>query len=358
MSRPTAPDLAAPATIAWLIEPRFPGGTSFAVAAEWRALRGLARPAIHAFRSRMFGTAPDTPALAEALRDMNLALQDVGGPIGADLVILHNPAFLKFETAPLPPILCRDLVVVTHENFLRPGGAPGFDVAGCLDRLDRATLAARKWLAPVSAINRASLRDWCARHPAPAWRIAPEDWFNICDLPRRPPPERPADRRGRLSRPGAEKFPALDQLDLCFPAHAGANLILGADSLIAARISRPHWQLLPFGALSPARFFDRIDFHVHFTAPTWQESFGRVIAEALAAGRVVLTDPATASGFGPGVIGCAPHEVDAIIAGLIAAPDRYGQMVLDGQAWLDRLSPEAFRARFLRQFPPPGRIAA
>ena len=34
-----------------------------------------------------------------------------------------------------------------------------------------------------------------------------------------------------------------------------------------------------------------IDFFVYFTAPTWQESFGRVVAEAIAAGKVVLTNP-------------------------------------------------------------------
>ena len=49
-------------------------------------------------------------------------------------------------------------------------------------------------------------------------------------------------------------------------------------------------------------FLASIDFFVYFTHPLLRESFGRAIAEAIAAGKLVITDPETAGPFGPGVV--------------------------------------------------------
>lgn len=333
--------------VALVLDPRFPGGTSSAVAEEIAAIRPMVRPAIHAVSSRMFAGRSLSPALAAACDTAGLEPVWDAPVIAADTAILHNPAFLKLDASLGRRIIARELIVVTHENFLRPGGAEGFDVAGCLDRIDRGTLALRKTLAPVSAQNRATVTGWIARNGLrPGWSVAAEDWFNICAFPLAPPTETPRDRRGRHSRPGFEKFPPRQVLDLCFPAHAEANVILGAEVLMAGDAAPPHWQLHPFRGLDLARYFEMIDFMVYFTAPTWQESFGRVLAEGIAAGKAVISDPATAAGFGGGVIAARPEEVDGIIAALVAAPERYGAHVRAAQATLSRFSAEAFRTRF------------
>ena len=333
--------------VAYVLDPRFPGGTSAAVAEEIAAIRSLVRPEVHAVSSRMFAGQSLAPALAGALDAAGIEPLWDAPVIAADTVILHNPAFLKLDATLGRRIVARDLIVVTHENFLRPGGAEGFDVSGCLDRIDRGTLALRKTLAPVSAHNRGTVEGWAGRNGlCPGWSVAPEDWFNICDFPLAPPTQAPHDRRGRHARPGFEKFPPRPVLDLCFPPHAEANVILGAEVLMADEASPAHWQLHPFGGLDLARYFEMIDFMVYFTAPTWQESFGRVLAEGIAAGKVVIAEAATASGFGGAVIAARPEEVDAIIGGLIAEPARYAAHVRDAQAALSRFSPAAFRARF------------
>ncbi|WP_413872632.1 hypothetical protein [Albidovulum sp.] len=333
--------------VAYVLDPRFPGGTSSAVAEEIAAIRPLARPELHAVSSRMFSGQELSPALAAACDAAGLEPVWDAPLIAADTVILHNPAFLKFDARLGRRIIARELIVVTHENFLRPGGAEGFDVAGCLDRIDRGTLALAKTLAPVSAHNRATVTDWAARNGLrPGWSVAAADWFNICEFPLSPPTTTPRDRRGRHSRPGFEKFPPRAVLDLCFPPHAEANVILGAEVLMAEEAPPPHWQLHPFRGLDLARYFEMIDFMVYFTAPTWQESFGRVLAEGIAAGKVVISDPETASGFGSAVIAARPEEVDGIIAGLVAAPERYAARVLAAQAALAGFSADAFRARF------------
>ena len=333
--------------IAYVLDPRFPGGTSAAVAGEIAAIRPLVRPEVHAVTSRMFTGQSLSPALAGALEAAGIDAAWDAPVIAADTVILHNPAFLKFDKTLGRRIVARDLIVVTHENFLRPGGADGFDVAGCLDRIDRGTLALRKTLAPVSAHNRTTVTDWVGRNGLPpGWSMAADDWFNICDFPLMPPTDAPRDRRGRHSRPGFEKFPPRAVLDLCFPRHAETNVILGAEVLMEDEASATHWQLHPFGGLDLPRYFGMIDFMVYFTAPTWQESFGRVLAEAIAAGKVVISDAATAAGFAGAVVAARPEEVDEFIRGFIAEPERYAAQVRLAQATLSRFSAEAFRGRF------------
>lgn len=135
-------------------------------------------------------------------------------------------------------------------------------------------------------------------------------------------------------------------MDLCFPAHAAANVILGADSYLAARIDRPHWSLHPFGGLTLDDYFSRFDFMVYFTAPVWRESFGRVLAEAVAAGKVALSDPQTAAAFNGAVIATTPAEAGAVIQSFIDRPALYRNHVLAAQSQLERYSAEAFRARF------------
>ena len=335
-----------PGRVAYILDPRFPGGTSSAVAEELRAIAPLCRPAVHAVSSRMFAGQDPAPPLAAAFDALGIDPVWDAETISADTVILHNPSFLKFQSELGARILCRHLIVVTHENFLRPGGEEAFDTAGCLDRIDRATLALRKSLAPISAHNRATVAGWGDRFGLPpGWDVLPEDWFNICDLPMIPPTDTPRDRRGRHSRPGFEKFPPPADLDLCFPRHAEANVILGADLLIAEG-APAHWQVYPFRGLELAGYFGMIDFMVYFTAPTWQESFGRVLAEGIAAGKVVISDAATAAGFGGGVVGARAEEVDGIIRAFVDDPARYAAHVRVAQAALAGFSADAFRARF------------
>lgn len=330
-----------------VLDPRFPGGTSSAAAAELRALRCHVELEVVAIETAMFRGRVPSPPLCDALEELGLELRWNPAVIRADTVVFHNPSCLKFDAGFAPRISCTTAVVVTHENFLRPGGGEGFDVGHCLGLLDRAIACANRRLAPVSAANRRTVAAWLAQTGS-GWRLAPFDWFNVCDMPLRPPTERPRDRRGRHSRPGPEKFPPLATLLRHFPPAAERSAILGADQFLAGPDSPPaHWQLSRFGAMDVARFLDGIDFFVYFTHPLWRESFGRAIAEAIAAGKVVITDPATAEGFGPAVVASDGDDVDAIIAGFVASPERYAATVLAAQDWLARFRPEAFAPHVL-----------
>lgn len=333
-----------PHRIALLIDPRFPGGTSSAVAQEIRTLQGKAALTVHALPTRMFKGRDVNPTLQMALEEAGIELLWDAPIVRAPVVVLHNPSCLKFDARCPVRIHCDTLVVVTHENFLRPDGTEGFDVAHCLDLIGQAAICRARRLCPVSGYNRGVVEAWLARSGS-EWRLADFDWFNICDFGMVPPVPAPADRRGRHSRPGFEKFPPLPTMVRHFPPQATACRILGADNfLLDPDLVPPHWELLPFGALPVGEFLEGIDFFVYFTHPLLRETFGRVIAEAICAGKLVITDPGTAATFGDAVHASDGTDLDAIIAGYIADAPSYVRFVERAQDTIRGFGPDRFAA--------------
>ena len=327
-----------------MVDPRFPGGTSAAVAAEIRALAPMVDLEIVGIETAMFRDRRVNADLEDAIADAGLELRWSPSVVRADTIVFHNPSCLKFDVALPVRFSCSTAVLVTHENFLRPGDTESFDVAHCLSLIESRLVCTSRWLAPVSPLNRRGVETWLQQTGAP-WEATPFDWFNICDMPIRPPTERPRDLRGRHSRPGLEKFPPMEVMLRHFPPHAEGVVILGGDGFLSEPDSVPaHWDLRRFGETDVTRFLEEIDFFVYFTHPLWRESFGRVIAEAIAAGKMVLTDSATAESFGPAVVPTDADEVDGTIARFLAEPAQYVAFVEEAQDWLLRFRPEAFRS--------------
>lgn len=329
--------------LALVLDPRFTGGTASAVAREIRALAPLVDLQVYGLTTKMFKGSTINPHIQAALLDTGLSLVWDPAVVRAEVIALHNNAALKFNTTLTTRFVCDRLFVVTHENLLRPNGSLGFDVDTTLALIERASLCKARFLAPVSPNNRTGVHAWLTASNR-TWRIAPFDWFNICDFTPVAPTPVPRDRRGRLSRPGFEKFPPFADLFHQFPPHAETH-ILGGDALLRdSQTLPPHWHVLPFGAEDVGVFLNRIDFFLYYTHPQWRESFGRVIAEAIAAGKVVITDPNTAQTFGPAVIADTGEGIETIIARFIAQPDHYVAFVLQAQAHMAQFSAPDFTA--------------
>lgn len=333
--------------LAILADSRFPGGTSSAIAAELDAISEAVVLTLYDIGGRMFRNREPNQKVVDAASRNGHVIRPGRGVITADVVVLHNPVLLKFEETLPFRINSKKLIVVTHENFLSPHGDEEFDITKCLGLLERASICEERWLAPISAWNRKGVTEWCARE-ACAWNVVPFDWFNICsfELDEITPPK--GDRRGRLSRPGAGKFPDTHVMADHF-GNAEEVHILGADRLIDDPEIPAGWNLYPFGAMPVAELFQKIDFFVYFTNSAWRESFGRVIAEAIAAGKPVITDPGTAAIFGNAVIATDGNDIDAIIAGMLADPEHYTNFARVAQSSLSRFSPESFRTNILGQ---------
>jgi hypothetical protein len=329
--------------ITYLVDPRFPGGTSSALAEELKVISAICRPHLRGLKSSMFKGGHVSRQLQEACEETHVPFSWSGQTITSDVIIIQNPAFLKFQETMGIKLLAKTIIVVTHENFYRPTGEPAFDIDTVLDAIDDASIACKKILAPISPYNRSTVECWVQSKGETVWSVLPLDWFNICDFDVQKPTEEPRDRRGRLSRAGHEKFPSLASLDQSFPASAESCVLLGADNFIPFGIDRPHWELHPFGSMLVDTFFDEIDFMVYHTSPTWRESFGRVIAESIAAGKVVITDAETAANFDGGVVHADPKDVSAHIEHIIGNPGRYQSIVAEGQKALSRYSAQNFR---------------
>ena len=317
--------------IALVVDPRFSGGTSSAVAHEIRAISRHVDLTVHAIETKMFKGRDINPNLEAALQETGTDLIWDAKVIRGEVVVVHNNSCLKFNEKLDCRILCDRLVVVTHENFLRPDGGEGFDVSRTVAMIERAAIAKARYFAPVSGYNRQGVASWLSTSGA-KWKLVEFNWFNICDFEIEEPTDQPMDRRGRLSRAGFEKFPSMRVMKSHFPASAQSNVILGGDSFLEDSETIPdHWKVLPFGATPVLEFLKDLDFFVYFTHPLWRESFGRVIAEAICAGKVVITDPGTAETFGPAVIASDGSDVDAVIAAFIAEPENYVRFVKNAQ---------------------------
>lgn len=261
--------------------------------------------------------------------------------ISDDVIIYHNPSFLKFEKGPLPRLMCDHAIIVNHDNLLTPQGLENFDVSQCLALLDQALLCRRKTMVAVSPYNLDTINRWMADNDAD-FEVSPIFWPNIIDLPLLEPNQAPSDRRGRHSRTGPEKFPPDSDMQQLFPPHAIYNGILGGDIFLGDDVPA-HWNVHGFRSIGVDQFLSMIDFFVYFTHPGLRESFGRVIAEAISAGKLVITDPATARNFGAGVIGCEVGQVNEIIQKFVAEPQSYVKQVKQAQSDLEAFS----AARFL-----------
>jgi hypothetical protein len=348
----SAPTRASP-RVALLIDLRSPGGTASAAAAEIRALAPHVRLSVFGLTIAMLRDRPVDPAIAQALAEVGLDFAAEPPVVHADTIVVHNPACLKHESRLGSRLSAARVVVVTHEDFLRPGGIESFDVGRCLDLIAEADAGGDRLLAPVSSSNRANVAAWLDQHADRGWRLVPDDWPNICDQPFVEPTPTPRDRRGRHSRPGFERFPPLSALHAQFPAHAERCAILGADALVLDRENLPpHWVLLPFGTMKIPNFLASIDFFIYFTNPLYRESFGWAIADAIAAGKLVITDPLTAGNFGPGVIGDDGEGIDRIIEAHIAEPNRYATAVRRAQADLATHRPKEAVSRLLALLEP------
>jgi hypothetical protein len=331
--------------LALVLDPRFPGGTSTSVAADIAILSRHMRLSVVGIETAMFRGRRVHPAIEAALDDLGMAISWNPPVVHADTIVFHNPSCLRFDTTLAVRLSCAQALVVTHENFLGPNGSEGHDVAACLDLLDAALVCGARRLAPVSPHNRRTVQTWLAREGS-GWPLADADWPMVFDPELTPPTRAPRDRRGRHSRSGLEKFPPIETMLAHFPAHAERCAILGGDGYLRDPSTAPaHWELLRFGEADVADFLAGIDFFVYFTHPLWRESFGRVIVEAIAAGKVVITDPGTAEAFGEAVVASEGSDVDRIIEGFIADPRRYVSFVHRAQRRLSEFRPATFAER-------------
>lgn len=285
----------------------------------------------------MFSGQQPHAALVEKIEDLGLSISEDFTTISANTVIVHNPSVFKFETELAFRIVADTIILVMHENPINGVGQFQYNVNKVIDMIEAASFCSRVVIAPISALNRGLINKSMSGR-----LVADDDWFNIIDFKMKKPKPPKADIRGRHSRPGPEKWPDEETLFKCFPK-TSENHILGADWVRGAYPDLGgQANLYNFGAMPVDQFLDKINFFIYFCAPVWRESFGRVVAEAIAAGKLVIGDKNLAETFGSACVTIDVKDLDSTIAGFIDRPQKYVDHVKNAQEFLLKYNRKQF----------------
>jgi len=283
-------------------------------------------------------------ALVSLCDELGVTLDFGPFTVSADVLIWHDPAVLKSEVRLRARYVAHAFVVVPQTDIMTPDATPTYDFTAAMDLIERASLMNVRTMLPPEGGGKEDLERWAQKYH-PDWTLIEALWRPAFEAEHLPPVRFPRDRRGRISPRDFSRFPDLDTMETLFPAHARRNVMLGADSFAAAEPPE-HWVLLQQRDATPERMMGEIDFFLHYANPRAPLRLEQDMLAAVAAGKLVITDPDRAALFGPGVIGANPGAVDDIIQSMVADPAKYCDTIRSAQANLAQFAREAVVERW------------
>lgn len=330
---------------------RFPGGTSSAVAAEIRALHE------GGFSVALFQANSPILERTRQWNDIVLARVDAGQaavlrpgePAACDVLLAHSPWLFTRPQPEQPQIEAALRVLIAHHTPTDATGRLNYDPELVSGNACRAFGSPFYW-APISPVCRDSFET--AGMTQPRLRF---DWANVVFVDdwghARPGLLGDPPVIGRHSRPQLDKWGASRAEVLApYPEEMEVRL-LGAGEKVRALIepAPENWTVSDFGAMPVKDFLSGLDFFVYFHHPQWVETFGLTIAEAAAAGCVVVTHPYLERTFGKAALYCLPEEAPRLIGAIAEDSRQFAEQSALGRAVIDnRFGPKAYRDRFER----------
>ncbi|MBO0334916.1 hypothetical protein J0X12_14920 [Sneathiella sp. CAU 1612] len=333
---------------------RFPGGTSTAIEAEIRALSdagykvGLLQKDARTLKQQR----PVHPAITEQIDKKNAFLVDPAttSRVEAKLVLIHNPfVFEDLPQGPFPKVVADTKIMVAHQPIRDSNGVLYFDVEKVHENAESVVGEGLIW-APISAVSRENMIAEDFRFP-----IADCDWTNLIFVE-----DWKVERSGvlgtkpiigRHSRPDWAKWPATreDMLKIYPDAEDIDIRLLGVGDGLQDLMQGTYpenWETFEFGEIPPRQFLEGIDFFVYFHHPDWVEGFGRTIAEAAAAGAVVILPEYLRQTFGEAALYRRPEDVIDTVKELHQDPYRFMLQSGLGQHMINNLyGPEKYLER-------------
>ena len=350
--------------VVYVLDARFEGGVSTAVAAELAHLVGYAnlRIGILLVKAHLLNLPwPLHPAIRSHLAAGRISLLRPGEDWHCQLALIHHPVvFANMPRSPLPLRADRAILVLHHPMRDATGGLQ-YDLARIAGHI-RDALCPDLLIAPVSKVVRDSLGAF--RHVGDAagtgiWagpaagvgtvgEVTAEDWQNLLDLgdwpfdPERSPP--PPDRIviGRHARPDPQKWPdTRTEAEQVYLAGApGVEVrILGGGPFLEALYGPDlpgNWAIEPFSFAPMQAFLGGLDAYVYFHSSAWSEAFGRNVMEALAVGLVTILPPTFAPIYGDAALYCTPAEVGPTLDALRADPAAWQAQRRRARLWVVR----------------------
>src|SRR5699024_5750120 len=132
---------------------------------------------------------------------------------------------------------------------------------------------------------------------------------------------------GRHSRDHILKWPStIDSYNAVYTSPDYQTVLLGGAASLIRKFGSSTTDgkiVYGFGESTVAELLDGIDFWAYFHGDKLTESFGKAIAEAMAAGGVVILPPYLKASFGDGAIYAEPIDVANVIAEFWSDPSKY-----------------------------------
>jgi hypothetical protein len=272
------------------------------------------------------------PKVAELTGEGAVVLRP-GDEATCDLMIVRFPPSLEKLLDDRPEIKPARTVLLINQTPFESYGPDGgrhfsWDVATVRDNL-AAWVGPSTWY-PIGP----SVRETLERHHAGELAgvdLAEDYWFGSLDpgLWRRDGAREPdgAIRIGRHSRDHQLKWQTIaEDLRASYPDAEDfeVHVLGGTESPRRVLGELPgNWTDYPFGSVPAIDFLHSLDVAVYFTAEEYVEAFGRSPMEAMAAGLPCVMPPRFRPLFGDAGLYCEPGEVEHLVRGLMADPERY-----------------------------------
>jgi hypothetical protein len=330
---------------------RFPGGTSAAIAHELRALRssGYAVGVYHVESAYLGKKTSWQKEIVAELRHGAAEVIPMGGEAEGKVLFVHSPWILP-KMAPTQ-LTAPMRVLVAHHPPTDARGRLYYDAWLVEQHARRAFGGGFVW-APISPVCRDAFD--AAGLTFPRLRM---DWTNLLFVD-----DWGAARSGligdvpiigRHSRPRKVKWP--NTREVLFQAYPNGGDIpvklMGLSDGIKEMVrDRPgNWQIWETDEIPVAEFLKGIDFFVYFHHPEWLEAFGRTIAEAAAAGCVVIVPPYFERTFGDACLYCEPGDTLALVRAVSGDPQRFAELSARAGGIIDeRFGPSSYLGRLER----------
>ena len=337
---------------------RFPGGTSAAIAHELRALRSTDYSVGLYHVNSAYLSAKPIPWHREIVAEVDRGALPVlaeESAAEASVIFVHSPWVLP-KMAPTR-LRAPVRILVAHHSPADARSRLYYDPRA-VERHARRAFGGHLLWAPISPVCRDGFDAACLTFP----RLR-MDWTNLIFVDdwgaarSRLIGDHPVI--GRHSRPRNEKWPATrDALFEVFPSSGDIQVKLMGLSEKMKRLIGEHpcnWQTMEPDEIPVREFLGSIDFFVYFHHPDLLEGFGRTVAEAAAAGCVVVVPPYLRKTFGHTGLYCESAEALDLVRKIAADRARFaglsarGRQVVDQRfgltSYLDRLESVLAAAR-------------
>ena len=313
--------------VAFMTDFRFPGGTTSLTLKEIEAAAysGLRVGFIHAESPLNGPSHPVSPKLFDMQlqgKVEQIGLQDTAT---VNLLVIRHPSVTTFMDKTTTNLKVRkSTIIVNNPPVLKGGTGMVFDLPMSISNIDR-LFNHRTTVTAESGVT----RNLCETL-VPIDRLSTATWPGLVSLGELVEPDfRSKPTVGRHSRDHALKWPSTPAaFQTAYVSSSFDTKILGG----TAELKNKHGQdviegitVYEFGELEVEDFLRTIDFWVYFHDDKLTESFGMSIAEALAAGKVVILPKYLQSSFGDAAIYATPEDVESIVQILWSNPEKYKQ---------------------------------